>query len=82
MTPTDLRQIGEALYGPEWQTPMARSLGVSLRTVQRWASGAKPIPDPDRLRADLLALVPARLAEARERVQAIRQAERMMRRAA
>lgn len=81
MTPTDLRQIGEALYGPEWQTPMARALGVSLRSVQRWAAG-KPIPDPDRLRADLLALVPARLAEARERVQAIRQAERMMRRAA
>jgi len=30
---------GEALFGPQWQSEMARALDVNIRTVQRWASG-------------------------------------------
>lgn len=40
LAPLDIHAIGAALYGPQWQTPMAAALGVSVRTVQRWASGA------------------------------------------
>ena len=32
-----LRQAGEALYGPRWQTDLARDLEVADRTVRRWA---------------------------------------------
>lgn len=39
MTPS-LHQIGEALYGPRWQSELARALDVSDRTVRRWAAGA------------------------------------------
>jgi hypothetical protein len=36
-----LARIGEAMFGPSWQTPMAEALGVAVRTVQRWASGER-----------------------------------------
>ena len=45
MTPSLLREIGEALYGPLWQSEMARQRGVSVRTVQRWDAGDNAIPD-------------------------------------
>jgi hypothetical protein len=34
-----LRLCGEALYGQQWQSALARDLGVPLRTMQRWAAG-------------------------------------------
>jgi hypothetical protein len=48
-----LLRAARALYGDDWQSPLARHLGVSLRTVQRWASGISRPPD---LRAQLAAL--------------------------
>lgn len=39
-----LRDAGEALYGPRWQTDLAHDLGVSDRTVRRWASGVDDVP--------------------------------------
>ena len=40
MTDLDLfTAIGAALYGPQWQSEMARALDVNIRTVQRWANG-------------------------------------------
>lgn len=39
MTPDLLRSVGKAIWGPSWQSEMARSLGVAIRTVQRWAAG-------------------------------------------
>ncbi len=43
MTPAELRQIGEKLYGPRWQTKLARALPVSIRTVRYWLSGKRRI---------------------------------------
>jgi hypothetical protein len=39
-----LREAGEALYGPRWQSDLARDLQVSDRTVRRWDAGANEIP--------------------------------------
>lgn len=39
-----LRDAGEALYGPLWQSQLARDLGVSDRTVRRWIAGANDVP--------------------------------------
>ena len=41
-----LSAIGRALYGPRWQSAVARDLGVSVRTVHRWRSGnTAPVVD-------------------------------------
>ncbi|WP_315833877.1 hypothetical protein [Bradyrhizobium prioriisuperbiae] len=39
-----LSNVGEALYGPRWQTELSRRISVSDRTVRRWASGADDVP--------------------------------------
>jgi hypothetical protein len=39
-----LRDAGEALYGPRWQSDLARDLGVAGRTMRRWLAGADDIP--------------------------------------
>jgi|ERR1700733_7944600 hypothetical protein len=39
----ELRREGERVWGLRWQTPLARSLRVSDRTVHRWISGDVPI---------------------------------------
>lgn len=44
MTPNDLRRIGEAFYGPRWQTSLAVALGVADRTVRSWLSGRRSLP--------------------------------------
>lgn len=63
MTPDLLRLTGEALYGPRWQSDLARDLGVADRTVRRWLAGAdRPRPG---VVADLRALVEARGAALR-----------------
>lgn len=49
----ELRRAAEQMYGPEWQSPLARDLGVALRTVQRWAAGEMQPPD---VRAELAAI--------------------------
>lgn len=56
-----LVETGQALYGERWQSPLARDLGVSDRTMRRWATGAYPVP-PGVL-TDLLPLVRGRCAE-------------------
>jgi hypothetical protein len=45
---------GQALYGQQWQSALARDLGVSGRTMRRWIAGAQPVPDG--LTVDLLRL--------------------------
>jgi hypothetical protein len=43
MTPAELRSLGEIMFGPRWQTPLARALPVSSRTVRYWLSGKRAI---------------------------------------
>jgi hypothetical protein len=45
-----LKTAGEALYGRDWQSAIARDLGVSARMVRFWAAGERKAPE-DRLRA-------------------------------
>lgn len=45
MTPEQLRAMGEMLYGRDWITPLANALDINVRNVERWSSGARPIPD-------------------------------------
>lgn len=40
-----LTAAGKALFGDQWQLPLARALSFSDRLVRRWAAGAKDIPD-------------------------------------
>lgn len=44
-TRDQLHEAGNALYGRQWQSALARELGVDPRTVRRWASG-KIAPSP------------------------------------
>ena len=44
MTPALLREAGEALYGPLWQSELARAVGVADRTVRRWLASQRPVP--------------------------------------
>ncbi|MGV0909277.1 hypothetical protein [Martelella sp. FOR1707] len=39
-----LKDAGEALYGPRWQTDLAKDLDVSDRTIRRWVSGVDDLP--------------------------------------
>lgn len=62
MTDLDLfRAIGAALYGPEWQSELARRLDVNLTTLRRWATGKFAIPAG--IWADLVPLIDAKQAE-------------------
>ena len=61
----ELEAVGQAIYGTQWVTPMARDLrkltgGPADRTAQRWASGANPIPAT--LRDALCALIEVKIA--------------------
>ena len=69
MTTHRLRRIGEAIYGAEWVSPMARDLSVNLRTMQRWAAG--DTAPPDTVFADLKLLAARGGAELRARLAAI-----------
>lgn len=53
-----LVECGEALYGPQWQSALARDLGVADRTVRRWAAGTSE--PPAGLYFDLLRLTQER----------------------
>ena len=55
-----LVESGEALYGPQWQSALARDLGVADRTVRRWVAGTSEVPAG--LYVDLLRLTQERAA--------------------
>lgn len=39
-----LEACGEALHGKQWRLELAQALGVSERTIRRWAAGSSPVP--------------------------------------
>lgn len=45
MGPKEFRKSGEVLFGPRWQTDIARALGVNSRRVRQWIKGERPLPD-------------------------------------
>lgn len=55
-----LVECGEALYGPQWQSALARDLDVSDRTIRRWVAGTTDVPAG--LYLDLLRLTQERAA--------------------
>jgi len=55
-----LRDVGAALYGPRWQSDLARDLKVTDRTVRRWTDGSSDVPDGVYL--ELLSLCQERAA--------------------
>jgi len=56
-----LADAGAALYGPQWQSALARDLDVSDRTMRRWAAGTHDAPAG--LAVDLLRIVVERQAD-------------------
>jgi hypothetical protein len=44
VTTAELTSICEKLYGPRWQSALARELVRDPRTIRRWASGECPVP--------------------------------------
>lgn len=46
MSPKQLSEAALALYGSQWQTALARRIGVDARTVRKWAAGDRAIPAP------------------------------------
>lgn len=45
VTPSELRQIGELLYGERWQTQLAKALDVNERNVRYWLAERHAIPE-------------------------------------
>ncbi len=45
MTPDELRALGMARYGHDWQAPLARAIGVSPRHMRRLAAGQSAISE-------------------------------------
>lgn len=70
---TLLADVGEALYGPRWQTDLSRDLGVSDRTMRRWVSGSDDVP-PGVYR-DLRRLVQQRAQKLNDLVEILKGAE-------
>ena len=44
LTPTTLEALGKALYGPGWQSALARDLDITPRAVRHWMAGAHKVP--------------------------------------
>lgn len=59
MTPSLLREIGQALDGPWFVRRLAERRGVAARTIERWLAGTSPIPDgmPSEIASDLEAKI-------------------------
>lgn len=67
------QQVGEALWGPRWQSEMARELDVADRTVRRWVAGE--MDPPNGVYGDLLRLVGKRAAVLEALVEPLKRAE-------
>lgn len=61
LTVTQLAEIGRALHGSQWQSALARDLGVKARTVRRYVAGETPLPA--RHASKLLAALRAKAEE-------------------
>lgn len=53
-SPDTLADIGRALYGERWQTPLSQDLNVNDRSLRRWLNGEVPIPEAVEFEARVL----------------------------
>ena len=44
MSSAEFRELGERVFGPRWQTPLAKRLHLSHVTVWRYANGLTHVP--------------------------------------
>jgi len=44
VTPSEIIEAGERLFGPRWRQPLADALGVDIATLRRWTSAQIAIP--------------------------------------
>jgi len=58
-----LKLVGEAMFGAQWQSDLARGLDLSSRTVRIWAAGGKI---PAATWKDIRALCEARSSQLAE----------------
>ena len=68
MASVTLADIGQVLYGKQWQSDLARDLNVSDRTIRRWANDYEQVPFS--LWAEILLL----LANRKEAIEALLEA--------
>jgi hypothetical protein len=61
ITPEELGRVGRALFGDQWQTPLARALDMSERSVRFMLAGDRGIHAG--IVADLVKILEARGAE-------------------
>jgi hypothetical protein len=40
-----LQQVGQFIYGEQWQAPLAREISVGERSMRRWSAGTDHIPN-------------------------------------
>ncbi|UZA25342.1 helix-turn-helix domain-containing protein [Moraxella bovis] len=45
MTKDRLIAIGQALYGTQWQSDLARALDIDSRRVRQWLNDERGLPD-------------------------------------
>ena len=41
----EFNQLAESVFGWGWQSKLARTFKVNVRTVRRWAAGDSKVPD-------------------------------------
>ncbi|OLV68196.1 transcriptional regulator, partial [Acinetobacter baumannii] len=60
MSPEELKQAGEILYGTQWQTELARAIDVDSSRVRQWMAEERPIPISLRSKIILLLMEKSR----------------------
>ncbi|MDE2106595.1 MAG: adhesin [Patescibacteria group bacterium] len=68
MTPAALASAAHAMFGPMWQTPLARELGVTPRHVRHWFAKNNPRPLPANIEERLRTVQERRLADVQRAV--------------
>lgn len=54
MSPSELIEAGERLYGKHWRKPLSEILGIDIATLRRWTSADVAVPRPAALAISLL----------------------------
>lgn len=45
MNKDQLITIGQALYGTQWQSDLARALNIDSRRIRQWLNDERPFPE-------------------------------------